>query len=53
MIRDSYVMGATRHAPLDAVTYILVGGVLLLVVAHGLMRFVRRKPTTTKRSADE
>jgi hypothetical protein len=53
MIRDSYVMGATRHTPLDAVTYILVGGVLLLVVAHGLMRFVRRKPTTTKRSADE
>ncbi|MGH8502121.1 MAG: hypothetical protein ACREVE_06530 [Gammaproteobacteria bacterium] len=53
MMRDSYVMGATRYTPLDAVTYLLVGGALLLVVAHGVMRFVRRKPTTTKRGADE
>jgi len=44
MMRDSYVMGATRYMPLDVITYLLVGGALLLVVAHGAMRLVRRKP---------
>lgn len=44
MMRDSYVMGATRYTPLDVVTYLLVGGALLLVVAHGATRFARRKP---------
>jgi hypothetical protein len=47
MLRDNYVMGATRYKPLDALTYVLAGGALLVIVAHGVMRFVRRKPPKT------
>jgi hypothetical protein len=42
MMRDSYVMGATRHLPLEILTYCLLGGTLLAVVGHAAMRTVRR-----------
>jgi hypothetical protein len=43
MLKDSYVMGATRYAPLDVITYILVGGTLLAIAVHGLARVVYRR----------
>jgi Na+-translocating ferredoxin:NAD+ oxidoreductase RNF subunit RnfB len=43
MLKDGYVMGATRYAPLDAITYVLIGGTLFAVVAHGLVRIVQRR----------
>ena len=44
MIRDSYVMGATRYVPLDVLAYLVVGGSLLAVLAHAAMRVIRRSP---------
>ncbi len=48
MMRDTYVMGATRYIPLEIVAYSLVSGALMLVVGHAAMRFVRRKPRRGK-----
>jgi hypothetical protein len=45
MMRDSYVMGATRYVPLDVFAYVVAGGSLLAVVAHAAMRLIRRLPT--------
>lgn len=53
MMRDSYVMGATRYTPLDMLTYLVVGAALLALVAHGIMRFVHRRSPTTKRRTDD
>ena len=44
MMRDSYVMAATRYVPLDLLAYLVVGGSLLAVVAHAAMRVIRRLP---------
>ena len=44
MMRDSYVMAATRYVPLDVLAYVLVGGALLAVLAHAAMRVIRRLP---------
>lgn len=44
MMRDSYVMAATRYLPLDLLAYLVVGGSLLAVVAHAAMRVIRRLP---------
>ncbi len=41
MLKDSYVMGATRYILLDVLAYLLVGGSLLALVAHSIMRLVR------------
>lgn len=46
MMRDSYVMAATRYVPLDILAYVLVGGSLLAVLAHAAMRVIRRLPAT-------
>lgn len=40
ILRNSYVIGATRNAYLDALGYLLVGGTLAAVVIHGLLRIV-------------
>jgi hypothetical protein len=45
MVRDSYVMGATRYVPLDVLACLVAGGALLAVLAHAAMRVVRRLPT--------
>jgi thiosulfate reductase cytochrome b subunit len=45
MMRDSYVMGATRYVPLDLFAYVVAGGSLLAVAAHAAMRVIRRLPT--------
>jgi predicted nucleic-acid-binding Zn-ribbon protein len=49
MLRDGYVMGATRYIPLDVLSYFLVGGTLLAIVVHGLVRVVHRR----RHEADE
>jgi hypothetical protein len=49
MMRDSYVMGATRYVPLDVFAYVVAGGSLLAVVAHAAMRVIRRSPTVRDR----
>jgi hypothetical protein len=46
MMRDSYVMAATRYVPLDVLAYVVVGGALLAALAHAAMRVIRRLPTT-------
>lgn len=48
MVRSSYVIGATRNAYLDALGLVLVGGTLVAVVIHGLLRIViaRRRRTS-------
>jgi hypothetical protein len=45
IMRDSYVMGATRYMPLDVLAYVVVGGSLLAVLAHAAMRLMRRLST--------
>jgi hypothetical protein len=42
MVRDSYVMGATRYVPLDVLAYVVVGGSLLAVLAHATMQVKRQ-----------
>jgi hypothetical protein len=44
MMRNSYVMAATRYVPLDLLAYLVVGGSLLAVVAHAATRVIRRLP---------
>lgn len=44
IIRDSYVMAATRHVALDIIAYVVVGGSLLAALAHAVMRLLRRSP---------
>lgn len=48
IVRNTYVIGATRNAYLDALGFILVGGTLVVVVIHGLIRIViaRRRRTS-------
>lgn len=47
ILREAYVMGATRHALLDKLSYLLVGGALLFVAVHAGLRIVRRKRRRT------
>jgi hypothetical protein len=45
MMRDSYVMGATRYLPLDLFAYVVAGGSLLAVAAHAALRVIWRLRT--------
>ena len=49
MMRDSYLMGATRYVPLDVFAYVVAGGSLLAVVAHAAIRAMRRLATARDR----
>lgn len=40
ILKNSYVMGATRFIWLDATFYLAMGGVLFAIIAHVLWRFV-------------
>jgi hypothetical protein len=45
IMRDSYVMGATRYGPLDVLAYVVACGAFVAVLAHAAMRVVGRLPT--------
>lgn len=40
---DSYVIGANKHPVLNWISLLIFGGVLLIVLIHGVIRFIIRK----------
>lgn len=48
IVRSAYVIGATRNTYLDTLGFILVGGTLVVVAIHGLVRIIiaRRRRTS-------
>lgn len=40
---DSYVIGANKHPILNWVSLLIFGGLLLVVLAHGVLRFIIKK----------
>lgn len=43
ILKDSYIMGATRYLLLDILGYVLLGGALLAAASYSFLRLIRRR----------